>query len=62
MKRTLHVQLHRTRNDARGRHSQAIGARVGYWPCLHAPFVQLAIGSYRLDVWHGLPSYRTPGR
>lgn len=55
----IHVQLHRTRSNVyTGRRSQALGARVGYWPCLGGPFVQLAVASVRLDVWYGRPSYR----
>lgn len=56
----IHVQLHRTRRDIyTTRRSQALGARVGYWPCLGGPFVQVAVGSFRFDAWYGRPSYRT---
>jgi hypothetical protein len=30
---------------------------VGYWPCLRAPFIQLALGKHKFDFWYGLPSY-----
>lgn len=33
------------------------GARVGYWPCLRAPFIEVSIGKHRFAVWYGLPSY-----
>ncbi len=41
-----------------GRPSWGFGLRVGYWPCLRGPYLQIALGTRRLDVWHGLPSYR----
>lgn len=34
-----------------------LGMRVGYWPCLKAPFVQLALGTFLFDVWFGYSSY-----
>lgn len=40
------------------RHAQTIGLRVGYWPCLRAPFITIDFGSHRLDIWHGLPGYK----
>lgn len=30
---------------------------VGYWPCLRAPFVQVAVGKHLFELWYGLPSY-----
>lgn len=36
----------------------AFGLRVGYWPCLRAPFLELAFHRWRIDLWVGLPSYR----
>ena len=45
-----------------GRHVRSYGARIGYWPCLQAPFVTLDLGTWRLDVWHGLPSYKEHAR
>ena len=37
-----------------GRHALSFGMRFGYWPCLKAPFVQLAVGPYLVDLWFGL--------
>lgn len=55
----VRVQVCRTRQDVyTGRHSQALGVRVGFWPCLGGPFAQVAVGSVRVDVWYGRPSYR----
>lgn len=39
---------------------RAIGVKFGYWPCLRAPFVELAFGRRRYEIWYGLPSYHTP--
>lgn len=38
----------------------SLGVRVGYWPCLRGPFVVLDLGTHRIDIWWGLPSYK-PG-
>lgn len=40
------------------RHVLGFGARLGYWPCLRAPFVQVSIGSHIFEAWFGLPSYK----
>lgn len=34
-----------------------IGACFGYWPCLKAPYLQLSLGIYIVDLWYGAPSY-----
>jgi hypothetical protein len=39
-----------------GAPSIALGVKVGYWPCLRAPFLQVCVYRWRVDVWHGLPS------
>jgi hypothetical protein len=33
----------------------------GSWPCLKARYVQIAFHRWRLELWHGLPSYRSGG-
>lgn len=38
-----------------------LGARVGYWPCLKAPFAQVAVGKLLFDAWIGHPSYQKVG-
>lgn len=40
-----------------GKHAQSFGARVGYWPCLRAPFVSFYVGSRVFEVWIGWGSY-----
>lgn len=57
--RRFRYQLERTKRSPQGTHAHGYGLRVGYWPCLKAPYVQVALAIWRLDVWHGLPSYRT---
>jgi len=59
--RRLRAGVSRTRANEHGRHALAFGASIGYWPCLHAPYLQISFGSRRLDMWHGPPSYRTEG-
>lgn len=35
-----------------------LGIKIGYWPCLKAPFVQWTMWQHRIDIWYGLPSYK----
>lgn len=35
----------------------SVGVSFGYWPCLRAPFVKIALVRWSLSVWFGLPSY-----
>ncbi len=51
------VWKHRESPD--GRRVISFGLRVGWWPCLQGPFVSLSIGRVSLDLWYGLPSYRS---
>jgi hypothetical protein len=48
------------RMSTRGAAGYAIGygLKVGYWPCLRAPYIEVAFHRWRLDLWYGLPSYR----
>ncbi len=36
----------------------SFGVRLGYWPCLKAPYLQIVFAGWRCDFWYGLPSYR----
>lgn len=36
----------------------SFGFRIGYWPCLKAPYLQIVFAGWRCDFWYGLPSYR----
>lgn len=47
-----------TKSDGHGNHVLAYGARVGYWPCLNAYFLQVTIGKHILEIWYGLASYK----
>lgn len=58
--RRLRTKLQRNRRSDSGVTALGFGVRIGYWPCLKAPYVQFAVAFWRLDVWHGLPSYRSP--
>lgn len=40
----------------------AVGLRIGYWPCLRAPFISVSLGFVAVDVWYGLASYLKPAR
>lgn len=56
MKR-LHLTVSRTKTRDDGAYVQAIGVRIGYWPCLRAPFVSVNVGNRIVDLWWGLDSY-----
>lgn len=49
----------RSRTSDDGRHAWAFGMRVGYWPCLKGPFVNIEFAIWRIDIWYGLPSFET---
>ncbi len=40
-----------------GRHVWSFGLKVGYWPCLRAPFVRLDVGPTIVEFWVGWRSY-----
>jgi len=46
------------RKPVTGEPVYAFGARVGWWPCLRAPFISITLGRWVVEVWHGLPSYK----
>lgn len=54
--RNFHWQIRNFKTAPDGRPMVAFGFRFGYWPCLNAPFVQLALGSWRCEAWYGLPA------
>jgi len=54
----LRFQVNHTALSPTGAPAVALGLRVGYWPCLGGPFVQLALATRRYDLWYGRPSYR----
>lgn len=56
--RKFRAQYRRSRVSATGKHAFSVGIRLGYWPCLKAPFVAIDLGTRRLEVWHGLRSYK----
>lgn len=43
---------------ADGRHAWSLGVKIGYWPCLHAPFLRLDVGTRIIEAWVGKPSYK----
>jgi hypothetical protein len=55
-RRKFRVEVRNNRESPEGQVHICFGIRVGYWPCLLAPYVQLAFWKWRLDIWHGLPS------
>lgn len=58
MRRFRHLVRRSNTEPSTGRHAKSLGLRASYWPCLRGPFITFDIGSYRLDLWFGLPSYK----
>ena len=58
MKYRPRVMLTDNKRSPEGVRVFAIGVRVGYWPCLKAPFITLSLGVKHLDLWCGYPSYQ----
>lgn len=52
------MMLRRNRVSLDGTFAVGFGFRFGYWPCLKAPYLQLAFAIWRADFWIGLPSYQ----
>lgn len=59
--RAFHLARRLSRKSPEGRHAWSFGLRVGYWPCLLAPYVAVDFGKHRLEAWYGLPSVREGG-
>ena len=55
--RKFHFNRVRTAARADGKHGLKFGFSVGYWPCIHAPYIQLFFATHIFKLWHGLPSY-----
>lgn len=60
MRRLRFQLIANDRSADRQRSSLGFGFRFGYWPCLRAPYLQLALGTRRVDIWYGDPSYKHP--
>lgn len=58
MPRRLRAQKRWLEKSPAGAQSFGFGARVGYWPCLRAPYVQFTLLFWHFDVWFGDESYK----
>lgn len=38
-----------------GYRAWSFGVRIGFWPCLMAPFISFSTGPVSLDFWLGYP-------
>ena len=56
--RSIHAKLRENKHSQDGRCAMGFGARVGYWPCLKAPFFQIEMLFWNFSLWYGLPSYK----
>lgn len=52
----FHFQTRRFPKSEEGKQMLTLGIRIGYWPCLKAPFIQVAVWAWRIEFWYGLPS------
>lgn len=57
--RRFRTLLRPTRSNEKGEQVIGFGIRIGYWPCIRAPFIQFAFWKWNLDVWYGLPTLLT---
>ncbi len=55
----LDVRGQRQRSD--GRRVWSMGARLGYWPCLQAPFIRVDVGPFIIEACVGRRGYRHQG-
>jgi hypothetical protein len=58
MRRKLRWLFRRNQASADGRTAIGFGVRLGYWPCLQAPYMQCAFLFWHFEVWHGYPSWQ----
>ena len=56
MRRMFRVWARSNPRRADGAPVIALGLRIGYWPCLKAPFVQVSFLAWRVEIWHGYES------
>lgn len=47
----------RHKQNAEGHYAWGFGARIGYWPCLRAPYLTIDYGTRAIDLWVGWRSY-----
>ena len=62
MKRKFRWMIRDSLKRKDGKSSLRFGIIIGYWPCLHAPYIQFGLGTKLFDLWFGLPSYRNTER
>ena len=51
----LYWNVGRNKQSPEGIYAKAFGARVGYWPCVRSPFVQVSFWIWRVSVWTNEP-------
>lgn len=49
----LHFEIHRNKQSPTRRYAWAFGMRLGYWPCVRGPFVQLSFAIWVMSFWIG---------
>jgi hypothetical protein len=59
--RRFHAAIRVGKRSPLGKYVLGYGLRVGYWPCLKAPYVQIAFHRWRVEIWHGEPSHLVSG-
>lgn len=53
LRRAWRLQARRNKTSPSGAVAIGFGVRVGYWPCLSAPFLQVEFFRWNVSVWHG---------
>ena len=62
MHRMLRRLSGRNRASADGKTAIGFGFRIGYWPCLRAPYVQCTFLFWHFELWHGYASRQPIGQ
>jgi len=52
----LRWMARRNKRSADAESAIGFGFRIGYWPCLRAPYVQVSFLFWHAELWHGYPS------
>lgn len=56
--KALRCMVRDAKRSPDNRQQWSLGLRIGYWPCLRGPYVQVAVLCWVVDLWYGLPSYK----
>lgn len=56
--KSFRFSIRPTPSNHLGEQAIYLSLRVGYYPCLKAPFIQVCLFFWRIDFWYGLPTHK----